>query len=236
MEINQAPPTRPARSVASLAIRLCVATALLQPLAASAATMQGVSTSVRNEVAARPANAASVLEKHLRSLSPDERQRFAAGALAAALEGAGQDPKGQDCDRVLELFKRALATAPRAVLGLMEVAHRACPDSIAQITEAAIRQVQAAGLAELVPAIVARAVALAPDQRAELVRLALTLAPPNLGERILDAVTGLVEGRGGSRGVGIGGTINPANIGGSNQSGDNANNSPDKGNVNSPEN
>ena len=127
------------------------------------------------------------------------------------MKGIGNNP-----DRALQLFAKAVALAPRAVVALMEVVHRAAPGKVVQITELAIQQVKAAGLEELVPAIVARAVAFAPELRAELVRVALGLVPPTLGERILDAVSRAIAGaETPASASGLGGTINPANIGGS---------------------
>lgn len=207
----QKTPTILRQITSHIGTRVCIASAVFCPLNGFSATVQEVSATIRQQVLAKPADAPAILEKSLRELPEGERLRYASAAFAAALEGAEKNS-----DRVLRLFEKAVAAAPKAAVGLLEVAHRAAPDRILELTEIAIRQVTALGLEELVPAIVAKAVALAPGQRVALTRLALGMVPATLGERILDALAAALTGPGAAgRGAGLGGTINPANIGGS---------------------
>ncbi len=185
------------------------ALAILLPVTGSTATLEEVTSAVRKQVAAKPAEVAAILEKNLRDLSSREQLRYASAVYAAALEGVEKNS-----DRVLQLFEKAVATVPRAVLGLMEVAHRAAPDRILDITEIAIRVAAAAGMEELVPSIVAKAVSLAPDQRAALTRLSLGMVPPGLADLILKAVAEALSSPGTVGGSAINGTMNPSNVGG----------------------
>jgi hypothetical protein len=178
----------------------------------SAAAPEDAFAKIQKEVASKPAKAADILKHELESLSPTDRQRLASGVLASVLKGVDKPT----CDQVRDLFKVAVTAVPKSATALLDVAFQACPSSIAAFTEIAIRAVQAAGLADMIPSIVARAVALAPNQQTALTRLALALAPESLADRIVNAIAAALAQSGRNEGGlgALGGTINPANIGG----------------------
>jgi hypothetical protein len=233
-----------------------LAAAVLWPLDASAATAQEVSATVRRQVAAQPADGPAILEKNLRALPENERTRYASGALASSLDGVEKNS-----DRVLHHYEAAVAAAPTAVLGLMEVAHRAAPDRIVEITEIALEQTtrkaprrkrdfkdvvppgerdfkggrDAAdayeGREDLVSSILNKAIALAPDQRSALLGLVRGMYPTSFADRVFASIGGVALAPGFALGGGaLGGTINPANIGGSASGGGSDN----KGGVKAP--
>lgn len=193
--------------VGLVAMVLC---AFARPAAAADPTQ--VFASVQQQVAAKPGNAGAILDRELHALPPAERQRLAAGLLAAAL-GSLDKPS---CAKVRSLFKTAIEASPRSAVALLEAAFRTDPACLQDLTRIAIAAVKAAGLPGLLPAIVARAVELSPNERAALTQLALEGASPSLAREILDAViAALSNGRGGRSGLGaLGGSMNPANIGG----------------------
>jgi hypothetical protein len=204
-----------------------------------AATSQEVAATVRRQIAAKPADGPRILNRNLSALPETQRSPYAASALAAALEGVEKNS-----DRVIELYAAAVKAAPRAVLSLMEVAHRAAPDRIVEITRIALESVpglrhgdgkeilspdgKAVAVAggpdtrqdglnaseRAAAAILAKALALAPGQQLALTQLVAGMFPGALGARIIEL--GLGFGRNGIV-LGneiLGHTINPANIGG----------------------
>jgi hypothetical protein len=180
---------------------------------ATAADPGQIFSNVQQQVAAKPGNAGAILQRELHALPPAEWQRLAAGIFAATLAGLDKPNSA----KVRALFKIAVEASPRSAVALLEVAFRADPSSLLEFTRIAIAAVRAAGMPELIPAIVARAVELSPEQRAALTQLALAGAPPALARAILDAIVAALANRGGGKsGLGVlGGSINPANIGGS---------------------
>jgi hypothetical protein len=177
-------------SVNALLCTVFVAFTIGAPQIASAVTGEQTVQRVRKEVAANPSQGPTILKKRLGELSQQERTRYAAAALAAAIEAGGaRDYKeykgGRDCDYVLRLYRAAVAASPRSALALMEVAYRVCPENLVAYRDIAVQEARAAGLNDLAAAILAQADFLAAgDTRAVVV-----LGP-------------------------LGGTINPANVGG----------------------
>lgn len=167
--------------------RVWVAIALLWYIgtvpAARAVTGEQIVESVRTEVAATPDNAAAILKAQLGKLPKAERIKFAAAVLAAAVERP-QQQRPPDCERVLRAFRAAVAASPQSVIALMDVAYRACPDSLLAIRDAALEETSAAGFGDLAADIIAHGATLA-----EASRTTPSVAP-------------------------LGGTINPGNVGG----------------------
>src|SRR5687768_5502756 len=97
---------------------------------AAAATGEQTVERVRKEVAANPRNGPAILQRRLNELPVGERTKYAAAALAAAIEvpaGDGKsDYKSSDCDQIMRLYRAALAASPRSALALFDVAYRAC--------------------------------------------------------------------------------------------------------------
>lgn len=207
------PFTAPRRFVGCLGVHVWIALAILHPLGASAAStttrVQVVSDAIRQQIAAKPSDAPAILEANLRELPENERLRLASGAYAATLEGVEKN-----ADPVLRLFEKGVTVVPRAVVGLMEVAHRGAPDRILEVTEIAIRQVTTLGMEDLVPAITAKAIGLAPGQRDALTRLAMSMTSPSLRQRILNMLGGAEGNDDPALNSALRGTINPANVGG----------------------
>jgi hypothetical protein len=150
---------------------------------------------VRKEVAAKPSQGPAIIKKRLADLPERERTRYAAAVLAAALETPARDYKsdykGDVCDHIMRLYRAALSASPRSAVALMQVAYDACPENLAAIRDSALQETKAAGLDNMSDAIIAQANALA-------------------------GVSGLAEGSLRATPVlgPLGGTINPANIGG----------------------
>src|SRR5687768_7455607 len=102
---------------------------------AAAATGEQTVERIRKEIAANPRNGPAILQKRLNELPVGERTKYAAAALAAAIEvpaGDGKsDYKSDDCDHIMRLYRAALAASPRSAMALYEVATRACPQNMA---------------------------------------------------------------------------------------------------------
>jgi len=112
-------------------------------------------------------------------------------------------------------FTTAFKADPLSVGALLKGAYAAFPANLPTFVEAAIKAAKASGQPDLIPLIVADAIKLDPGQRAALTVLALSSVPESLGERILADIAALLSGHGTIPSLGaLGGTINPANIGG----------------------
>ena len=177
------------RRVVRLLAALALALLFAAPAPAIAATGPQTVQRVRKEVAASPGKGPSILKTRLGELSESERTKYAASAFAAALETSTADykgdAKGHPCDHIMRLYRAALDAAPRAAVSLLEVAYRACPEYLAAFRDAALQAARAAGLNDVAAALLAQADSLAAGNT----RASVLLGP-------------------------LGGTINPANVGG----------------------
>lgn len=177
------------RAVRRLLGAMFLASICAAPTIVMAATGPQTVQRVRKEVAANPSKGPTILKNRLEDLSETERTKYAASALAAALEISASDYKGDHkehpCDHIMRLYRAALTAAPRAAVSLLEVAYRACPEYLAAFRDAALQAARAAGLSDVAAAIIAQADALAAGNT----RATVLLGP-------------------------LGGTINPANVGG----------------------
>jgi len=151
-----------------------------------AAGSDQVFAKVQQEVAADPGHAEAILAKELKSLSRGERKQVAAGMFAAALQGLGKPPLAV----ALNLFKIAYQASPGSLEALLSVANLNYPANIAAFTNEA----KAAGQPSVLQTI---ASFLAKLDDGKDVAPPPTLDPGFLGSGAL------------------GGSINPANIGGS---------------------
>lgn len=192
---------------------LVVAT-IAAPQQASAASGEQTVQRIRKEVAANPSNGPTILKNRLGELSETERTKYAASALAAALETPSADYRGgprRDCDRVMRLYRVVVATSPRSAVALLDVAYRACPERLSAFRDIALQEARAAGLTTVAAAIIAHSNALAAGgsdykDYKDYKTFKDMREPEDRGLRDYFARAGLFGP--------LGFTINPANVGG----------------------